>query len=414
MVNEIVKCRACGNRELYPVVNLGKQFLASVFPKTKKSDVLTASLELVKCHGACGLLQLKHTIDRDMMYGDGYGYKSGVNHTMSNHLKTIVEYAMTIVKVKKGDVVVDIGSNDGTLLNCYPCVLWKIGVDPSAEKFRSNYDKNTTLFTDYFTKKVLDGIPKAKIITSIAMFYDLQTPLDFMTDIKNCLDFNGVWITEMAYLPYMLKNNSFDTICHEHLEYYGMRQIKWMADEVGLDVLNVELNDTNGGSFMVTLAHPGSNISKNYSAIKTLIAKEIDDGLDTMLPYMHFHRDIQSIASQLKTIIRRINDQGEIVFGYGASTKGNVILQYAGITKNDLVAIADRNPSKYNCFTPTGIPIISEKEARLMKPDYFLVLPWHFKKEILEREKEYISQGGKFIFPLPTITIEPKRTEESK
>jgi len=407
MITESCKCRVCGSYDLHSVINLGEQVLASVFPKDKTEKILKAPLELVKCNGECGLLQLRHTLDRDLMYGEGYGYKSGVNKTMQNHLSEIVEYAMDMVSLEADDVIIDIGSNDGTLLSKYPDDIESIGIDPSGEKFRHLYPKHSTLHTEYFDKLLLSKTKRAKIITSIAMFYDLQDPLEFMNDIKSCLAFDGIWITEMAYLPSMLNNNSFDTICHEHLEYYGMTQIKWMADKVGLDVIDVVLTDINGGSFMVTLAHPNTNIPTNYRSVNYLINKEMEDGLDTMIPYKKFQKNIESIAKQLKTVIKGINDQGEVVLGYGASTKGNVILQYAGITKEELPHIADRNPEKFNCFTPTGIPIISEEAARWIKPNYFLVLPWHFKEEILNREKAFIDGGGKFIFPLPTIRILP-------
>jgi len=409
MIEKLKECRVCGSDNLTSVINLGEQVLASVFPETKDNDVLSAPLELVKCNGDCGLLQLKHTLDRDLMYGDGYGYQSGINNTMRNHLNGIVDYATNLVELKGDDIVIDIGSNDGTLLNQYPEDIQSIGIDPSGERFRKLYPKNSVLHTEYFDRLLLSKTKRAKIITSIAMFYDLPDPMEFMVEIKKCLAFDGVWITEMAYLPSMLQNNSFDTICHEHLEYYGMFQIKWMADMIGLDIIDVELNDINGGSFMVTLAHPDSDFPKNYKAVNDLLNKEMADELDTIKPYKQFQKNIESIAHQLKMVITKINNQNEVVLGYGASTKGNVILQYCGITEKELPYIADRNPSKYGCFTPgTYIPIISEEIARTINPNYFLVLPWHFSSEMIEREKEYLTKG-RFIFPLPTLHIVPSK-----
>lgn len=410
MIEKLKKCRICGApaEDLIKVVDLGEQTLASIFPKDKNQKIIKAPLELVKCTRDCGLLQLNHTLDRDLMYGPSYGYRSGINRTMTDHLKEIVEYADSIVDLRDEDVVIDIGSNDGTLLSAYPDDVTSIGIDPSGEKFRKFYPKHATLLTDYFNSALVNT--QAKIITSIAMFYDLQDPLEFMSDIKKCLAPDGIWITEQAYMPTMLKNNSFDTICHEHLEYYGMTQMKWMADKVGLEIIDVELNDINGGSFMVTLAHPDSKYDKDYVSVDTLLNKEMEDELDTLKPYKNFSRDIEHIKNQLKTVISGLGEQGGTVYGYGASTKGNVILQYCGLDSRDIGCIADRNPEKWGHFTPgTHIPIVSEDAARKQKPDYFLVLPWHFKPEIVSREKKFTDKGGRLIFPLPTLHVVPSK-----
>ena len=410
---EINQCRICGNHTLEHVLSLGAQHLTGVFPKTPTQKVSAGPLELVKCRededgNGCGLLQLKHSFNPDEMYRADYGYRSGINQSMTNHLQHIVRSVLGHVELKSGDVVLDIGSNDATLLKAYPQAnISCIGIDPSGESFRRFYPPQITLVVDYFSadavKPFLDG-KKAKVITSIAMFYDLASPLAFMQDIKEALVEDGVWVSEQSYMPAMLRQNAYDTVCHEHVEYYGLRQIKWMADRVGFKILDVELNDINGGSFQVTMAHEHSNHKPVSNQWLALLKQEKELGLDTPRPYREFKDSVYRHRDDLIRTIRDINKRGETILGYGASTKGNVLLQFCGFTGHDIPAIADRNPEKHGRYTPgTLIPIVSESSARERKPNYFLALPWHFKEEFLKRERAFLESGGKIMFPLPKI-----------
>ena len=410
---EINRCRICGNYTLEHVLSLGTQHLTGVFSKTPTQKVSAGPLELVKCRededgNNCGLLQLKHSFNPDEMYRADYGYRSGINQSMTNHLQHVVRSVLGHVELKSGDVVLDIGSNDATLLKAYPHAnISCIGIDPSGESFHRFYPSQITLVVDYFSadavKPFLDG-KKAKIITSIAMFYDLASPLAFMQDIKGVLAEDGVWVSEQSYMPAMLRQNTYDTVCHEHLEYYGLRQIKWMADRVGFRILDVELNDINGGSFRVTMACERSNYQPVSNQWLALLEQEKELGLDTLRPYREFKDSVYRHRDDLIRTIRDINKRGETILGYGASTKGNVLLQFCGFTGRDIPAIADRNPEKHGRYTPgTLIPIISEERARARKPDYFLALPWHFKEEFLKRERAFLESGGKIMFPLPKI-----------
>ena len=385
----VSKCRACGSTKLVPILNLGKLALTSIFQKDGRK-VKRAPLELVLCRGACGLLQLRHSVSPDQLFGPEYGYESGINATMRVHLKEIVMAAVRRVALQPGDIVLDIGSNDGTLLDCYPPECTPIGVDPSGGKFIEKY-RYKTLIIDYFSRASFGG--QAKIITSISMLYDLEDPLAFMRDIAASLAPDGIWITEQAYMPAMLRNLAYDAICHEHIEYYGLRQIKWMADRVGLKIIDVSLNAINGGSFCVTLAHKDSKLKRNNKAITNMLHNEAQLQL---LDYRVFRERVGLHRDLMRAWMREVKNK--LVLGYGASTKGNVMLQYCGIK---LKAIAERNPAKFRLRTPgTNIPIISEKEARAMKPDYFLVFPWHFRREIEAREKAFTNAGGKLFFPL--------------
>jgi len=408
-MKKLQKCRICGNSNLFPVLSLGNQVLTGVFPRTKGEKITCGPLELVKCdgEGVCSLLQLAHSYDSAEMYGANYGYRSGLNRSMVSHLGQKVRKLLTKYPVSPGDLVLDIGSNDGTLLSNYPEGILPVGMDPTAAKFREYYQPRITVIPDFFSaEKFLaeTGGKKARMVTSIAMLYDLESPLDFVRQIASILDNNGVWHFEQSYMPSMIEVNAYDTVCHEHLEYYGLRQIQWMLEKNGLKILEVEINDINGGSFAVTAALESSRLTANESQIRKILEEE--SIFETTEPYEQFARRVSAHRDALREKISAITREGASILGYGASTKGNVILQYCDLTTHEIPAIAEVNPDKFGAYTPgTLIPIISELEAHAQKPDYFLVLPWHFRSNLLEREAVYIRNGGKMLFPLPSIEI---------
>jgi nucleoside-diphosphate-sugar epimerase len=402
---EISHCRICESTNLYEVLNLGNQVIASRFPAKDEADPPSAPLVLLQCKGECGLLQLKHTVHPDEMYKHTYGYRSGINETMRNHLKTIVNEMQDYIVLEKSDTVVDIGSNDGTLLSHYPDFVDKIGIDPTGAQFLKYYPTHVKLVPDFFTidtyKKNI-GDKKAKCVTSISMFYDLPKPLQFMKDVSEILDKDGIWIMEQSYALTMFDMNSFDTICHEHLEYYILTQIHWMCQKTGLRIINVTLNDCNGGSFRVVIGH-ASFSHQTHENVQIMLHNEqsISPSIIT-----DFQSRCVDQKQKLTNLLKDLKNQGKNVCLYGASTKGNTLLQYYGITSDSITCAAERNMDKVGCRTPvTNIPIESEETVRQMKPDYMLVLPWHFKNEFLVREKEYIQNGGHFIFPLPEVEV---------
>ncbi len=415
LYRKITKCRVCGNKDLEPILDLGRQCLTGIFPKTKHQAVPQGPLELVKCADQdnpkhCGLVQLNHAYQAAAMYKHGYGYRSSLNQSMVEHLKTIVEDIRAKGVLKPGDLVIDIGSNDATLLKCYPDRGFTlVGVDPIGRYLKKYYPARITLLPDFFSARLVQkafGRRKARVITSIAMFYDLHDPLDFMRQVREILDEEGIWVMEQSYWPTVLEQLAYDTICHEHLTYYGLKQIQWMAQKTGLNILQVKLNSTNGGSFQVFLAKKLKAGKAEQKKISDLLAKEERLGLSTLKPYKQFKDKIFEHREKLRLALERIKDKGKTVAGYGASTKGNVVLQFCGLTARDLPYIAEVNADKFGCFTPgTRIPIIPEGEARKLAPDYLLVLPWHFKRNIILREGEYLSQGGTLLFPLPGIEM---------
>ena len=405
----IEKCRVGGTKNLVSVLNLGHQALTGVFPGSASEPVTVGPLELVWSPDS-GLLQLRDTYESSEMYGDNYGYRSGLNQSMVDHLTNKVAYLERLVQPRAGDVVLDIGSNDCTTLKAYNVPgLVRFGIDPTARKFASYYPPEIKFVPDFFSAKNYRSLTDrpAKIVTSIAMFYDLDDPIQFAREIADVLAEDGVWHFEQSYMPSMLRTNSYDTICHEHIEYYSLGVVKHILDAADLKLIDVVMNNVNGGSFAVTAAKKSNKSLKiNHAVINWLLQQEDRMGLSTPRPYREFEERVFRHREDLVRLIRDLVADGKKILGYGASTKGNVVLQFCGLTAKEIPAIAEVNVEKFGHVTPgTHIPIISEKEARAMNPDYFLVLPWHFKDGILRREKEYLASGRKFIFPFPEIEI---------
>jgi hypothetical protein len=390
------------------VLNLGSQELTGVFPKAKDQVVSSGPLELVWAPES-GLLQLAHSFDASEMYGDNYGYRSGLNQSMVRHLTNKIHHLERYADLKPGDVVLDIGSNDATSLKAYSTPgLVRIGIDPTGSKFRQYYPDEIKLVPDFFTADNYRSVESrpARIVTSIAMFYDLEDPVAFARDIEAILAPDGLWHFEQSYMPSMLRLTSYDTICHEHLEYYSLGVVKNIVAAAGLKIVDVTMNAINGGSFAVTVAKTTSPRQPNAAVIDWLLGQEDRMGLNTPRPYREFEDRVFRHREDLRRLLAALNADGKRVLGYGASTKGNVVLQFCGLTEKDILAIAEVNPEKFGSFTPgSRIPIVSEQDAHAMNPDYFLVLPWHFKEGILAREREYLARGGKFIFPFPEIEI---------
>jgi hypothetical protein len=408
-VNQIESCRISGSTNLIKVLSLGNQVLTGVFPKDKHQNITTGPLDLVWCPDS-GLLQLHHSYDLGEMYGLNYGYRSGLNDSMVQHLRNKVNQLVRLRPVHSGDIVLDIGSNDATLLSAYNVSgLKRIGIDPTGVKFASFYKEGIELVPDFFTAEAYESkFPnkKASIVTSISMFYDLEQPAKFVADIAEILDKDGIWHFEQSYMPTMLRMTSYDTVCHEHLEYYSLHVVKALVEKHGLKIIDVQMNGVNGGSFAVTAARAESGLKPNTAVIEWMLGQEDRMGLHTPKPYRDFEERVFRHRDDLLRLIRNLNADGKKVVGYGASTKGNVLLQFCGFTEKDISCIAEVNVDKFGSFTPgTHIPILSESDVKAMKPDYMLVLPWHFRDSIVRREAEYLASGGKLIFPLPEIEI---------
>lgn len=410
-------CRVCDGA-LVPVLSLGMHYVSD-FIASGASDGVQAPLELVLCR-RCHLLQLKHTVPPEALYRN-YWYRSGTNQTMRDALADIANTTEALIHLQEGDTVLDIGCNDGTLLAAYKTGgIYKVGFDPAenlAQFSRPVADHIVPSFfqADTFALDPKLGARRPKIVTSIAMFYDLEDPRQFVSDIKTVMHPEGVWVVQMSYLPLMLQQNEIGNVCHEHLEYYALESFEYLIQLYDLVIEDVLLNDINGGSFRVYVRHRNADKSSfgdaTYRALsaqrtRELRSHEIRLGLGAVEPYREFAFWVERIKADIVQFIREQVAHGKKVYVYGASTKGNTVLQYFGLDHTLIAAAAERNPDKWGKVTVgTHIPIISEAQARADKPDYFLVLPWHFIAEFQAREKDYLHAGGRFILPAPHFAL---------
>lgn len=397
-------CRLCKTKNLETVSSLGNMHFTGIFPKSKKTPIPKGKLKLVRCK-RCSLLQLENNFDSNLMYGENYGYMSSLNQAMKFHLELKKRYLLETYNLRKGNLILDIGSNDGTFLQFFDKGFELFACDPTIRKFKKFYRKDIKTTADFFSADKFDNF-KFDLITSIAMFYDLPDPLKFAKDIESLLTNEGIWHVEMSYMPSMINSRSYDTICHEHLEYYSIRSIKFLTDLSNLKIVNISFNQINGGSFSLDIAKNSSSYEEDKTLLNWLLLREKLLQFNNLKTQKIFFNNIKKQKLLLFNLIKKLRSKGKKICGYGASTKGNVILQYCGLTEKHLDCIFEVNPFKFNRFTPgSKIRILPERYLKKIKPDYLLVLPWHFKEHIITKEKNFLDKGGKLIFPLPEIEI---------
>jgi NDP-4-keto-2,6-dideoxyhexose 3-C-methyltransferase len=401
---EIKSCRSCLSSKLVNVLSLGKQCLSDFSKDDKKPEKYP--LNLVLC-AECSLLQLKNTVPQKYLYTQRYGYRSGINTTMRNELKRIVESSIEKINSGKNITALDIGANDGTLLSFYDKKVLRIAVEP-IKKFSLEYRKYANIVVnDFFNYESyvasLKNI-KPDIVTVISCFYDMEDPNKFVSDVKKILNKDGILVISQNYLVGMLKNNAFDNVVHEHLEYYSLLSLEKLMTKHGLEVFDIEKTQINGGSFIVYISH--RNTRKIKKSVFEWRKYEKTLRLDRLKIYLDFAKRVKQNSNNLHNLITKLVKNKKKIFVYGASTRGNTLLQYYKLNNKLIEAAVERNPEKWGKkIASLGIPIIPEKQARVLKPDYMLVLPWFFKEEFLQRERNYLESGGHFIFPLPKVQV---------
>jgi len=408
MVNEvesrIERCRVCGGPLGEQVFAMDNQALTGIFVKDGAA-VPRHNISLSMCASErCGLTQLDQVYDLDSLFGEGYGYASGSNPSMASHLHEMARESITKTGLGEGDIAIDIGSNDATTLSYYPTDARRIGVDPSGSNFADEYKAiNAELVTDYFPTAKLTkmlGAAKAKLVTSYSCFYDLPDPVAFAKGVAAILAPNGIWRLEQSYMPTMLENTSFDTVCHEHIEYYRLSDIDNICTRAGLKVVDVSFNDINGGSFTVDVVHLAARASPSLG-VREVLAREA--GTDWRVVFSDFRTRIETRGEQLRELLTRLKAEGSRVCALGASTKGNVLLQHFGLDADLIESVGEISTVKFGCQTPgTSIPIVPEDDLLASDPDYLLILPWHFRPFFTSHPK---FDERRLIFPLPIVEI---------
>ncbi|WJZ48331.1 methyltransferase domain-containing protein [Synechococcus phage DSL-LC02] len=404
MFHKIEKCRVCGNTNLVTVLDLGDQYLSGIFPKQVDPEMYKGPLKLVKCNEStdgCGHVQLEHTFDLPTMYGDEYGYRSGLNASMVRHLESKYKKIAEFLTFRNRDIVIDIAGNDGTFLGFFPTNLKLLSIDPTSKKFSQYFKPHVDFVADFFSENLYRKYfqnQKAKLVTSFSMFYDLEDPCQFAKEVNSILNpEEGIWVLEQSYMPTMVERNSFDTVCHEHLSYYGMRQLKYIMDQSNLKIIDFEFNDVNGGSISLVVANKDSIYEECSDRLNLILQSEVLYAYNTTVPWKQLESNVESCRKEFIKIVDQLKSEGLKVAALGASTKGNVTLQTWKL-QDYIEVVGDVNPDKHGSFTPgTWIPI-QDEDSVLAEYDVFVILPWHFKNFFVNSPK---FKGKKLLFPLP-------------
>lgn len=405
--SRVKQCRSCKGILGAPVFSLGNQASAGSFAqKELESHVMRAPLELTACR-LCGLVQLSHSLPAETMYGSGYGYKSSLNSSMAQHLEEQAVRASEKFQGQRKGIFLDIGSNDGTLLNTVdPEKFRRYGIDPACESMADSYQEGIVTAPLFFSSANFRAIceENADVVTSFAMFYDLESPVTFAKEIAEILADEGTWILEQSYLPRMLQSFSFDTICHEHLNYFTLGSLKFILEEAGLKISRVVVNDINGGSFRLEVKHSENCVEDPL--VDAMLEIEGESNFLEEAFWEKWSKDVEAKCSDLRKFLEFCRRENLSVAGIGASTKGNVLLQAAGIDEELLPVIGEVNPGKIGLVTPgSRIPIVSELEALKIGRDFLLILPWHFRRNLTSRFENQMASGVRLVFPLPHLEI---------
>lgn len=395
----ITECRSCKSGNLVEVLDLGEQYLSDFRADLSKPPLYP--LVLLMCL-ECTLVQLLDTTPSADMYHDRYGFKSGVNEAIRADLADIVAYAHRAAP--NAESWLDIACNDGTLLSFVPENITRVGIDPITKLAVESREHADLIISDFFKPEYFSDRATFDVITSISMFYDLDDPNEFVSGVKSVLVEDGVWVIQQNYLLTTLELSAVDNICHEHLEYYSLHSLQPLLARHGLEINDVVLSDVNGGCVRTLVSRIGTHPVQSSVAFR--MGNERRAGIATVEAHWDFAEKVTENMQEVRDFVKEANAEGKTVFIYGASTRGGTIWQAAGLDVTDLPYAVERNPEKFGKYISSiGVPIISEEEARAMKPDYMLVSPWFFRDVFVEREKEYLKEGGALVFPLPTFEV---------
>ena len=408
VTKKITKCRVCKSSNLVDLYSLGNQYINNFIKKDDLHKCIKAPLTMVFCN-KCTLVQLKHNAPQELLYSGYYWYRSGVTSTMKIALKDIVKDIYKKIKLSKNDIVLDLGSNDGTLLRAYKRKnLITVGFEPAKNLLKEGKKGIDYFFNDFWDFKIFQNKfkRKAKVITAIGMFYDMEDPNKFINDASKALDKNGIFVAQLMCLKNMLDSNDVGNICHEHLEYYSLKSLDYLFNKNNMEIFDISINNINGGSYRIYARNIDSKVDFKGSKIRLNKIRKIEKNINNISIHKNFYNRIVENKKKCINFINKELKKGKKIWIYGASTKGNVILQFYELSKKQIISAAERSPWKWGKYTVGSmIKCVSEVEARKAQPDYFLVLPYAFFDEFYNREKKWRARGGKFIVPIPKFKV---------
>jgi SAM-dependent methyltransferase len=395
-----MNCRICNSDLLELVIDLGKQPWGNNFLKKEEiGKEKKYPLQVVYCHG-CKTAQLSHTVEKEVMFGN-HTYLSGITDTLNNHFKEIAEYVdKRFFKEKKDKSILDIGSNDGTQLRHYKDLGYEIlGIESAKGISKMANDQGINTINEFFN---LDSAcrlgQKFDLINASGVFFHLEELHSVTEGIKQALKEEGVFVVQFLYMKKIMENLAFDQIYHEHLLYYNLQTIRVLLSLHDLFLFDAYLSPIHGGSIIGFICHKGKR-TKSKRLMK-MIGEEKICKSNEIEAYQSFAKTIKEIKKKNLSFLNGARDKKKIIYGMGAPVKGNTLLNYFGITSQQIRYLVEKNELRNGLYSPgSHIPIILEKDIKT-PPDIYYVLAWNFKKEILEKNKELIKQGTKFYLPV--------------
>ena len=402
------QCRICKGKELEIVLDLGKQPPANALIHDTEVNEQVFPLRLFWCKN-CYLVQLLDIVNKKHLFSD-YVYMTSASQPIVEHFK---KYANDIFekyfKNQKEFSVLEIGSNDGSLLKEFQRLGGTtIGIEPAKNLSKISNDAGINTINEFFSKELATNIAlkeKISLVVANNVIGHVDDLHELMEGIKILIGEKGIFVFEVPYLVDLIKKLEFDTVYHEHLSYFSILPlIKW-TEEHDLEIFDIIKQDVHGGSLRIFVSKKG-NFQRNNS-VKKLVQNEYDLGLDKIVIYKKFSKDVEELKTKLKNILNQLKKENKTIFGYGAPAKGNVLLNFCEINTKYLDYIIDTTPLKQGKFTPgTHIPIFHPNKITDRGDKHVgLLLAWNYENEILSKEKEFRNKGGKFLIPLPTPTI---------
>lgn len=405
---KLTNCRICSSPDLSNVLDLGEMPLANEFLDSPTEEEKEYPLRVVWCQN-CGLMQIDEVVPPEELFSE-YVYVSGTSERLQNHFNNLVSEIDELYSTLNGRKVLDIGSNDGTLLKGFENHDYDvIGVEPASNIAEIARENGVETINEFFNEEVAFRIQKnygrRDVITATNVFAHTHNVHSFLKGVSKLLADDGIFVIEVPYLVDLLENVEFDTIYHEHLSYFAVRPLKTLLEKHGFKILNIKRIDIHGGSIRLYSTKDSSWQNANSSA-KKLIRIEMEKGLDELATYKSFAHRVERLKTSLLDLLSKLKGSGHTIAGYGAAAKGNTLLNYYSIGQEMLEYIADQNTLKQGLYTPgTHVKVVSPNRIYQDTPDEIVILAWNFAEEIMKQQSDFKEMGGRFVLPVPEVRV---------